>query len=315
MLGRHAEDLPPHLEPLEGRVRIRVTDNAGFPEAVEGAQAILLWDFFSDRLAQVWDRCTDLEWVHVAAAGVDKMIFPELRESSVLVTNARGTFDRPIAEFVLGAVLAHAKLIHENAELQRRHVWEHRETASVAGATALVVGTGAIAREIGRLLQAVGMQVRGAGRRGRQDDPDLGTVVLSNELPEHVGWADHVINATPLTDATRDLFDAEVFAAMRPGSHFVNIGRGASVVESDLVAALRDGPLGRATLDVFATEPLPGESPLWDVPGLVISAHLSGDVVGWRDTLARQFADNAVRWLDGKDLRNVVDKDLGYVRS
>lgn len=293
---------------------IRVTDTAGFPEAVAGARAILLWDFFSDALEQVWDRCTDLEWVHVAAAGVDKMLFPALRTSPVVLTNARGTFDRPIAEYVLGTVLAHAKLLYESADLQRRHVWEHRETASVTGATALVVGTGAIAREIGRLLQAVGMEVRGAGRRERQDDPDLGAVVLSSALPEHVGWADHVINATPLTEETRGLFDADVFAAMRPGSHFVNIGRGQSVVEDDLVAALREGPLRRASLDVFATEPLPQDSPLWEVPGLVVSAHLSGDVVGWRDTLARQFADNAVRWLEGQDLVNVVDKELGYVR-
>lgn len=315
ILGRHVDDLPPHLEPLEDRVQIRVTDEAGLAEAVQGARALLLWDFFSSSLEQVWEHCEDLEWVHVAAAGVDKLLFPALRDSSVVVTNARGTFDRPIAEFVLGAVLARAKRLHESAELQRQHTWEHRETASVEGATALVVGTGAIAREIARLLRAVGMQVRGAGRREREDDPDLGTVVSSAHLPEHVAWADHVINATPLTEATRGLFDASVFAAMAPGAHFVNIGRGESVVEEDLVAALTDGHLGGASLDVFVTEPLPSQSPLWDCPGLVISAHLSGDVVGWRDTLARQFVDNALRWLDGADLHNVVDKELGYVRS
>ena len=296
-------------------MQIRVADAAGLAEAVDGAQALFLWDFFSSSLESVWEHCGDLEWVHVAAAGVDKLLFPGLRDSSVVVTNARGTFDRPIAEYVLGAVLARAKRMHESAELQRQRTWEHRETASITGATALVVGTGAIAREIARLLSAVGMQVRGAGRRELRDDPDLGTVVSSAKLPEHIGWADHVINATPLTAQTRGLFDAAVFDAMAPGAHFINIGRGESVVEADLVAALEHGDLGGATLDVFVTEPLPPDSELWDCPGLVISAHLSGDVVGWRDTLARQFVDNALRWLDGDELDNVVDKELGYVRS
>lgn len=315
VLVRDEHDRPRALDELRERLELRYVDEAGLADGVVGARALFLWDFFSSAVREVWSKCDRLEWIHVAAAGVDSLLFPELRDCEVVVTNARGIFDRPIAEFVLGSVLAHAKRLHESHDLQRGRVWRHRETLRVQDATVLVVGTGAIGREIARLLRGVGMRVRGAGRTAAADDPDFGEVRLSDELPAHVGWADYVVNAAPLTDATRGLFDATVFAAMKPGAHFVNIGRGASVVEADLVDALAAGRPAGASLDVFEHEPLPDGSPLWDAPGVVVSAHMSGDVEGWQDALARQFVDNARRWLDGADLLNVVDKRLGYVRS
>ena len=311
---------PGHLDSLDGRVDWRFTEAPGLGDAVHGADALLLWDFFSSALAEVWQRCDSLRWVHVAAAGVDTLLFEELRDSEVVVTNARGTFDRAIAEFVVASVLAHAKLVYESRDLQSRRQWCPRETETLLGKRALVVGTGAIGREITRLLQALGLEVRGAGSRSRSDDPDFGEVVDSARLCEHVGDVDYLVNAAPLTPATRGLIDETVFAAIKPGAHLVNIGRGPTVVEADLLAALRrpDGTGGRldgASLDVFETEPLPADSPLWDAPGVIVSPHMSGDVLGWRDALARQFVDNAQRWLDGRDLRNVVDKRLGYVPS
>jgi len=315
VLGTGSTDRPPHLDALADRLEIRVTGPEELGEALTGARALFLWDFFSTAVREVWPHCGDLEWIHVAAAGVDKLLFPELVESPVVVTNARGTFDRPIAEFVLASVLAHAKLLHESHDLQLRREWRHRETRAVAGAKALVVGTGSIGRDIARMLRAAGLEVRGAGRAPSDDDPDFGTVVDSADLPASVPWADYVVNATPLTAATTGLFDAAVFRAMQGAAHFVNVGRGPSVVEEDLLDALRSGWLDGASLDVFRTEPLPEDSPLWGAPGLVVSTHMSGDVVGWRDTLARQFVDNAERWLGGEELVNVVDKELGYVRT
>jgi phosphoglycerate dehydrogenase-like enzyme len=155
--------------------------------------------------------------------------------------------------------------------------------------------------------------VTGAGSRARTGDPDFGEVVDSAELRRHVGRADYLVNAAPLTDRTRGLIDRAVLEALPPTAHLVNIGRGATVVEEDLLAALRDGQLDGATLDVFTTEPLPPDSPFWDAPGVVVSPHMSGDVVGWRDTLAEQFVANARRWLAGEPLENVVDKERGYV--
>lgn len=313
VLVEHLDDRPEQLDTLADRVELRLTDEAGLAGAVQGADALLLWHFFSTSVQDVWAHCGDLRWVHVAAAGVDKLVFPGLADSDVVVTNARGVFDRPIAEYVLGAVLAHAKQTHLSRDLQRQHVWQHRETRSVADAHALVVGTGGIGRQTARLLRAAGMRVTGAGRTARTDDADFGAVVPSSDLAEHVGDVDHLINAAPLTAQTRGLIDARVLAALPTHAHLVNVGRGETVVTGDLVEAVRAGRIGGASLDVVDPEPLPTDSPLWDLPGVVITPHMSGDVAGWRDTLARQFVANAERWLADQPLRNVVDAHLGYV--
>ena len=305
------DDRPPGLDDLP--VDFRFCDADGLPDAVRGARGLLLWDFFSTAVRDVWHAATDLEWIHITAAGVDTLLFDELRDSGVVVTNARGVFDRPLAEFVLGAVIAHAKDSRTSFALQARREWRHRETRSITGATALVVGTGGIGREIAKLLRAAGLNVRGAGRRTATDDPDFGEIVSSAELPAVAGWCDHLILAAPLTAQTRGLVDAQVLAAMKPDAHLVNIARGPMVDEAALLEALRGNQIGGATLDVFDTEPLPADHPLWDMPNVTITAHMSADVVGWRDELAAQFAANARRWLAGEPLHNVVDKQLGYI--
>lgn len=304
-----APDLPAAL--LE-RLELRVTDAAGLTEALEGAELLLLWDFFSAALSDAWKNADALRWVHVAAAGVDTLLFPGLVTSDVVVTNAKGVFDRPIAEFVLACVLAHAKDLRTSWDLQRDRVWRHRETRSLLGSRALVVGTGSIGREIARLLRATGVHVVGAARTARDDDPDFDVVVASADLSEHVGDVDHLVVAAPLTPVTRGLVGAEVLAALPSSAHLINIGRGPILDEDAVVSALEDGRLAAASLDVFNTEPLPEDHPLWSARGASISAHMSGDVVGWRDTLVQQFVDNAERWLAGQPLRNVVDKELGF---
>ncbi len=304
---------PAGTELLEADAELTFTDAAGLSDALRGAEALLLWDYFSEAVRDAWPSAGSLRWIHVAAAGVDKLLFPELVGSDVVVTNARGIFDRAMAEFVLGSILAVAKDIHLSHDLQTARTWHRRETRLISTETALVVGTGAIGRETARLLRAAGMDVRGAGRTARSGDPDFGEVVASADLIEHVGWADHVVVAAPLTEQTRGLISKDVLAAMKPGSHLVNVGRGPIVDETALVSALRDGPVEAASLDVFEVEPLPDESPLWTMPGVAVSAHMSGDYEGWREALARQFVDNARRWLSGEPPLNIVDKKRGFV--
>jgi phosphoglycerate dehydrogenase-like enzyme len=329
VLCERETDRPPGLDDLPVDFRYCAADGLG--AAVRGARALMLWDFFSTAVRDVWADADSLEWIHVTAAGVDTLLFDELRDSAVVVTNAHGVFDRPIAEYVLGAVIAHAKDSRRSFDLQRGHQWQHRETQSILGAKALIVGTGAIGLATARLLRAAGLEVRGAGRRAagaevrgagpevrgagrvaRSQDPDFGEIVASSNLAAEVGWADHLVLAAPLTEATRGLVDAEVLAAMRRGAHIVNIARGPIVDETALMAALTSGRIA-ATLDVFDREPLPADHPLWDAPNVTITAHMSGDVVGWRDTLAAQFAANVRHWLAGEPLLNIVDKKLGYI--
>ncbi|WP_106241286.1 D-2-hydroxyacid dehydrogenase [Allonocardiopsis opalescens] len=297
------------------RARVRYATGEELAEALPGADVLFVWDFLSDAVPAAWPNAGALRWVHSASAGVDRLVFDELVRSEVVVTNARGVFDQPIAEYVLGLVLCHAKDFPATLRLQGERRWRHRETRRITGARALVVGTGPIGRAIARLLRAAGLRVTGAGRVARSGDPDFGEVLAADELGTALGSADYLVLAAPLTPATRGMIDAAALARMRSDAYLINVGRGALVVQDDLVAALTAGTIGGAALDVFAAEPLPPDSPLWELPNVVVSPHMSGDAVGWREELVRLFADNLDRYIEGRPLRNIVDKRHGYVRT
>jgi phosphoglycerate dehydrogenase-like enzyme len=278
-------------------------DATTLADALPGAEVLLVWDFTSDAVRDAWPAADALRWVHTASAGVDRLTFRGLLESDVTLTNSRGVFDRPIAEYVLGLVLAMAKDLPGTLAAQARREWLHRESEPIAGRRAVVVGGGPIGRAIARLLGAVGMDVELIGRREFDDLPGL--------LPR----ADWLVLAAPLTDTTRGMLDAATLARLRPSARVINVGRGALVVEHDLVDALRAGRIAGAALDVFAREPLPPDSPLWTLPGVIVSPHMSGDLVGWRQELVEVFRDNLARYQAGEPLRNVVNKKLGYVTT
>lgn len=304
---------PPGMRDVEAAAEVRYTDEAGLAEALRGADALFVYDFLSTAVPDAWHAADHLRWLHIAAAGVDPVLFPALRESDVVLTNSRGVFDDAIAEYVLGVVLTFAKDLARSLDLQRQTRWQHRESERIAGKDVLVVGTGPIGRAIARLLRAAGMRVSGAGRLARTGDPDFGVVHASGELPRHLPWADYVVAVAPLTEQTKGLFDAKAFASMKPSARFVNVGRGELVVTADLITALKTERIAGAALDVFETEPLPPENPLWSMENVLVSPHMSGDVAGWRDTLGEVFAENFRRWQAGETLHNVVDKKLGYV--
>ncbi|SEP56314.1 D-2-hydroxyacid dehydrogenase [Streptomyces radiopugnans] len=305
----------PNLERLSGRARVEYADGDSLAALLPVADVLLVWDFASDAVRRAWPGPGRRpEWVHTASAGVDRLLScPELVDSKTVITNARGVFDQPIAEYVAGLVLALAKDFRGSWELQRQRRWQHRETMRLAGTHAIVVGSGPIGRAIGRTLMALGVEVELVGRTERSGDPEFGRIHASGVLGTLLPSADWVVCAAPLTESTAGMFDAAAFARMKPTARFVNVGRGAHVVQEDLVEALVSHRIAAAALDVFADEPLPSGSPLWDVPGLLVSPHMSGDTVGWRDDLARQFCDNFDRWAAGEPLFNVVDKQLGYV--
>lgn len=304
--------LPYNMEAITGIAEVTVTTGSDLERALPGADVLLLWDFFSSALKSAWPSAHRLEWIHVAAAGVDSLMFEELRESSVVVTNAHGVFDQPIAEFVLASILAHDKQLHLSRQLQRERLWRHRELTLTAGSRAMIVGTGGIGRAIARLLSAVGLQVRGVGRRPREHDRDFGAIVSSSDLAANVGWADHLVVVAPLTPQTRGLINAEVLAAMKPEAHLINVGRGALIDEQSLVSALTEKRISHASLDVFLEEPLPADHSLWVLDNVSISAHMSGDVLGWRHTLADQFLDNLHSFTAGQRFPIHVDKCKGY---
>ncbi|MFD7402649.1 D-2-hydroxyacid dehydrogenase [Streptomyces sp. NPDC059866] len=298
----------PRLGRLTGRARIEHTDESGLAERLPHADVLLVWDFTSHAVRKAWPGGGPRpRWVHTASAGVDHLLCPELVASDTVVTNARGVFDQPIAEYVAALVLAMAKDLPRTWELQRERTWRHRESRKVAGTRACVVGSGPIGRRIARTLKALDITTALVGRTPRPG------VHGPDDLDRLLSRADWVIAAAPLTEQTRGMFDARRFGVMQPSARFVNVGRGQLVVEDALAEALAKRWIAGAALDVFTDEPLPADSPLWQAPGLIVSPHMSGDTVGWRDELGAQFVELYERWEAGRPLSNVVDKKRGYV--
>ncbi|WP_067966695.1 D-2-hydroxyacid dehydrogenase [Nocardiopsis trehalosi] len=304
----HRPDLS-HLTDTE----VRYATAAELPAAVEGADALLVWSFTSGGVARAWPHADALRWMHVSSAGVDRVLTPEVVRSGVTVTNVRGVLDDAIAEYVLGLALAFAKDLPGTLDRQRRRHWEHRPTSLLRGSRALVVGPGAIGRAVGRTLGAVGVAVDAVGRAARPGDGVFGAVYGPADLAAVIGGYRFVVVTAPLTAATRGLVGADAIAAMAPDAYLVNVARGPVVDEAALTRALRDGRVAGAALDVFHREPLPEEHPLWGLPNVVVSPHMAGDVAGWRDALLGVFTDNLERFRAGRPLRNVVDKELGFV--
>lgn len=310
------EGLPPGLEPLHERARVRhAWDRQSLSSALPEADVLMVTDFRTTLLQELWPRAQRVQWVHATSAGVDALMFDELVASEVPVTNARGIFDAAISEFVLGQILIFAKDFAASFALQRQHCWQHRETETLAGREVVVVGAGSIGRHIARQLSAAGMRVTGVARSARGDDPDFAEVRASDELTGLLSGADFVVVAAPLTEGTRGLFGPEAFRRMPPHSRLINIGRGPIVQTGALVSALKSGEIAGAALDVFETEPLPADHPLWDMPQVILSAHMAGDFIGWQTALTEQFLENFERWRAGRELFNLVDKRRGYAAS
>ncbi|MFD8392144.1 D-2-hydroxyacid dehydrogenase [Streptomyces sp. NPDC059680] len=301
-------DPPPRLGRLTGRARIMHTDAAHLAERLPQADVLLVWDFTSHAVREAWPGAGPRpRWVHTASAGVDHLLGPELAASDTVVTNARGIFDQPIAEYVAALVLAAAKDLPRTLEYQRERTWRHREGRRVAGTRACVVGSGPIGRAIVRTLKALGVTTALVGRVPRTG------IHGPADLDRLISRADWVIAAAPLTEETYRMFDGHRFGVMQPSAFFVNVGRGALVDEDALAHALTRRWIAGAALDVFTAEPLSPDSPLWELPGLIVSPHMSGDTVGWRDELGAQFVELYERWAAGRSLVNVVDKKRGYV--
>jgi phosphoglycerate dehydrogenase-like enzyme len=311
--GAGEDDRPPGLEAVADVADLAFAETEdAVAAAMPEVDVVFAWHARRELLENAWPRASKLRWIQAASAGVDALLFPALVDSDVVLTNAKGIFDAAIAEWVTGMFVVFSKNVLAVLDRQRRHEWLHELTEPLRGKRVLVVGVGGIGRAIGRNAVALGMRVRGVGRSTRPGDEVFGVVLGADELREGLGWADYVVDVLPGTPASRHTFDAGAFAAMRRGARFVNVGRGWTVDEAALVDALRAGRLSGAALDVFEEEPLPADSPLWDLPNVVVFPHMSGDFAGWRESVAELFLENLLRFVRGEPLRNVVDKRLGY---
>ena len=315
VMGASAQDGPPGIEVIADTVDLAVADEEGLDHALEGADVLFAWRPSGAALSKAWGSADSLKWIQSASAGVDSLLFPDLAQSHVVVTNARGIYEEAMAEYVLGLMLVMAKGLRAVLERQGRAEWDHRQTERLERKRVLVAGTGPIGHAIARDCRALRMSVRGVARTAHPGDADLVEIFGVEQLTEAVATADYVVNALPATEGTRHLFDRDVFAAMNPSARFVNVGRGSTVDEVALIRALQDGDIAGAALDVFEEEPLPSDSPLWTMPNVIVSPHVAGDAAGWREAAVELFVRNLERYLTGRPLLNVVDKTLGYVPS
>ncbi len=283
--------------------------------AAERADAVFVWNFRSHLVPETLQRLPQLRWVHVAAVGVDASLSPKVAASDVLVTNARGVTANAMAEYALALMLLFAKDMRRTIADQATARWDPRLTTLMRGACLVVVGVGAVNRRLARVAHAMGMRVIGVGRTAHPVSEGFERIVGQQELLRVLPEADYVVAATPLTADTDGMIDAAALAAMKRHTILVNVGRGAVIEEDALVDALREGRIGGAALDVVWREPLEPGHPLWSMPNVVLSPHMSADFTLWQEGMVDLFVANLERWLAGSPLHNVVDKTLGYVPS
>ena len=262
----------------------------------------------------IWPLCRKVRWVHSLSAGVENVLFPELIESDVPLTNARGVFKRSLAEFVVTSILYFAKDIARMNRNKKAEHWEPFMVEEIFGATVGIVGYGEIGRAAAEKCHALGMRVVATRRRGHlsENDPILDKAYPVDRLKEMMAECDYVLAAAPLTPETVGLIGEAEIAAMKPNAVVMNVGRGPVISEPALVKALQDGRIKGAALDVFPVEPLPAGHPLWHLENVLISPHTADNTRTWLDDAMQLFVTNFYRFQNGEPLLNVVDKRAGY---
>src|SRR5689334_19834567 len=255
-----------------------------------------------------------LKWLHSTAAGVAQLMYPELRDSGIMVTNPSGVFSVPMAEHTMGLLLALARNFPDSVRQQDRANWSQQELwdkpqhlSEVNGQVLLIVGYGSIGRELAKRAKVFDMRVWGVTRSGRGDGGHVEKILPAAKLHEALSEADYVVISAPETAETKHLIGAAEMAKMKRGARLINIGRGSLLDEGALIRALESGALGGAAIDVAQTEPLPAESPLWKAANLFITPHTSAlsDRLWKRQTAL--LVELLERWFDDKEMFNRVD--------
>ncbi len=262
------------------------------------------------------ERAPRLRWFQAWGAGTDWLLsHPELIKRDLVVTNTSGIHPIQMTEHVLMLILALARRLADALRAQGRHTWRHMENTEVselAGKTLLLIGLGAIGQRAARLAACLGMRVLAVRRRAAEPAAGVEAVFGPHRLPDLLPAADFVVLVAPLTAETHHLIAARELALMKPTAFLVNVGRGGLVDEAALISALQEGRIAGAGLDVFEAEPLPADSPLWEMPNVIITGHYGGVSPEYDHRAFDVFLDNLRRYQAGQPLRNVVDKGRGY---
>lgn len=267
---------------------------------------------------EAFRQASRLSWIHLGSAGVDHTLFPELEKSDVLLTNASGIHADPASEFVLAQILYFAKKFEEFRKFKQTRQWSQWELAAkislLSRKTIGIVGLGSIGLAVAKKAKAFGMKIIATKNTIRPEDQfaEVDKLLPKGKLPELLRESDYVVLTVPLTPQTEKMVDSRAFGQMKSSAYFINISRGKVVDEQALIRALKTNAIAGAALDVFEKEPLPGNSPLYELPNVLISPHVSGNFPEYVTWASRDFGENLNRFLSGKRLRNIVDKESGY---
>jgi phosphoglycerate dehydrogenase-like enzyme len=281
------------------------------------AEAEVLYDFPRGHTRDLAQVAPKLRWVQASIAGAGEVAKKAgLVETDIVVTTASGVYSASLAEFVVMAMLQHAKGLERLRRDKAERAWRPAYVDTLEGKTLCIVGIGNIGRAIAGRARPFGMRILGVKRTVHDEDParnHADALYGTDRLHEALAEADYVAVTLPGTPETHHLVDEEAIKSMQKGAYFVNVGRGAAVDEGALVEALREGHLSGAALDVFEVEPLPQESPLWELDNVMISPHSTDNLPGLTNRLQTDlFCENLRRYLDGEPLINVLDKKLLY---
>ncbi|MDW3216029.1 MAG: D-2-hydroxyacid dehydrogenase [Ilumatobacteraceae bacterium] len=302
----HGDDIVA-IDPTIDVVRLVGSEHVAPADLERITIAFFSGDTWPERSGSFLGACTrapHLEWLQSFSAGTDHPVFGAIRDRGVTVTCSAGSSAPSIAQTVMLYLLALSRDLPRLNRAQSERRWSPGPSRDLHGLRLGIVGLGGIGTEVERLARAFEMDVVGLRRTVRGDEPC--ETWPNEQLAELLGWADAIVVAAPLNAQTAGMFDADAFATMRRGAWFVNVGRGEIVDEVALADALSSGHLGGAGLDVFATEPLPSTSPLWDLPNVIITPHSSGNTDRSRQRSIRQFIENFRRHTDGEPLHNVT---------
>lgn len=308
-----------HVERLRARfpdVRfVHLPEDGAVPAEGQDAEIVFRCGMPKPALQQALADAPGVRWIQTCTAGVEWLLVPEVIERNIAITRSVTTFSVPIGEWVVGCIFLMAKRYRMLMRLQSEHRWmrvPHEPPAdSVAGKTVGIVGTGAIGREVAWRCAALGMRVLGL-RRSPQPMEHFEQVVGPDGLPTLLRESDFLVLASPLTDETRGMIGAAQIDQMKPTAYLINVGRGPLTNEAELIEALRARRIAGACIDVFAREPLPEDSPFWDLDNALITPHYSYSSPEGTDRATDEFTENLERYRRGEPLANQYDSARGY---
>jgi phosphoglycerate dehydrogenase-like enzyme len=311
LINKEMEELLPALKQAAPGAKL-IELSAATPKDIAAADATI-----GVCSAEVLAQAKQLQWIQWPAAGVDRCVQqPALHERHLLLTNLQRTMGPSMAEHVLGMMLALSRHFEFFMRQQQEAHWAREDAtpqlADLEGKTVLVAGLGGIGTEVARRAHALGMRVVATRASGRSGPDFVSYVGLPDELLKLAKDADFVVNCTPLTPQTTGIFNREFFATLRPGAYFISVGRGRSTATADLIDALKSGRLAGAGLDVTDPEPLPADSPLWHLPNVIITPHISADTAVSQEQRNAVLVENLRRYAAGEPMLSVVDIERGY---